>query len=168
MRLSRTVRRVLWILALASLVTVFGLAGRGDGKPPTNEERVEALAEEFACPECSGQSVAQSNAPAAVNIRNAVAAMVSEGRTDGEIRALVTDRFGERVALVPASGGFVGLVWILPVVVGLLALAGLAAVMVRWRRGIGTVGTASAADEALVERFMAERDEINRLDDVLR
>lgn len=164
MRLGRTARRVLWLLAAALLVSVFSLAGRGDGKPPTNEERVESLAREFACPECSGQSVAQSNAPAALNIRNAVAAMVADGRSDAEIRALVTDRFGEQVSLVPAAGGFVGLVWIVPVVVALLALAALGAVMVRWRRGIGSIGAASAQDRALVERFMAERAEFDRVE----
>ncbi len=164
MRLSRVLRQVLWIIAVALLVAIFAVAGRGDGIPPTNEERVATLAAEFACPECSGQSVAQSNAPAAQNIERAVTELVNEGATDEQIRARITDRFGERVSLVPASDGVVGLVWVIPVVVALLAVAAIIGVLVRWRRGIGAEGTASPEDRALVDEFLAERRELTEVD----
>lgn len=164
MRLSRPLRQVLWIIAVALLVAIFAVAGRGDGTPPTNEERVAALAAEFACPECSGQSVAQSNAPAARNIERAVTELVNEGATDEQIRARITDRFGERVSLVPASDGVVGLVWVIPVVVALLAVAAIIGVLVRWRRGIGAEGAATQADRALVDEFLAERRELTEVD----
>ena len=160
MRLGRTARQVLWLTAGVLLVVIFAVAGRGDGKPPTNQERVETLARQFACPECSGQSVAASNAPAAQNIRAAVTEMVTEGRTNDEIRARVVDRFGERVSLVPGRGGLVGLVWVVPVVVGLLALAAMAAVLWQWRRSVGVGGEATAEDRALVDRFLAEREDL--------
>ena len=102
--------------------------------------------------------MAASNAPAAQNIQRAVSEMVGEGRTDGEIRALIVNRFGERVSLVPASDGLVGLVWVLPIVVAVLAIAALVAVLWRWRRAVGSDGAASAADRALVEEFLAERE----------
>ncbi len=164
MVLSRLVRQVLWILAVAALVAIFALAGRGDSLLPTNEERVEALAEQFACPECSGQSVAQSNAAVAQNIERAVTELVNGGASDEQIRARITDRFGEQVSLVPASSGVVGLVWVIPVVVGLVALAAIAAVLLRWRRDVGAQGKASPADRALVEAFLAERIELTETD----
>lgn len=159
MRFGRRARRVLWALALVCLAIVFAVAGRGDGKPPTQAERVEALSRQFACPECSGQSVAASNAPAARNIRGAVADMVAQGVPDEQIRGRITDRFGEEVSLVPASDGVVSLVWIVPVVVAVVAVVSLGLVLVRWRRTIGEGGAASEADRALVERFLAERQE---------
>ena len=164
MRLGARARRVLWLLAVVCLVGVFALAGRGDGKPPTAAERIEGLARQFACPECAGQSVASSNAPAAQNIEAALTEMVTEGRSDAEIRARIVDRFGQRVSLVPASDGLVGLVWVIPVVVGLLAVAALASALWRWRRSIGADGTASEADRALVERFLAERRDLTEID----
>ncbi|MGD9753123.1 MAG: cytochrome c-type biogenesis protein CcmH [Acidimicrobiia bacterium] len=159
MRFGRTTRRALWAAAIACLVVVFAVAGRGDGKPPTQAERVEALSRQFACPECSGQSVAVSNAPAAQNIRNAVAEMVADGVPDEQIRGRIVDRFGERVSLTPPAQGVVSLVWVIPVVVAVVAVAALALVLLRWRRTVGDGGEASDADRALVERFLAERDE---------
>jgi len=159
MRLGRVARQVLWVLAIALLVGILAVAGRGDGEPPTNEERVEALSARFACPECSGQSVANSTAPAAQNIRRAVTEMVGQGATDEQIRARIVDRFGERVSLIPAADGLVGLVWVVPVVVAVLAVAAIVLVLVRWRRTIGDEGRASAEDEALVDSFLAERQD---------
>lgn len=160
MRLGPAARRVLWVVALAWLVGVLTWAGRGDGSPPTNAERVEALAGQFACPECSGQSVASSNAPAARNIESALADMVNEGRSDQEIRDRIVNRFGERVSLVPQRDGFVGLVWVLPVVVAVVAVAAVAGVLWRWRSSVGQSGLASEDDRRLVEEFLAERREL--------
>ena len=157
MRLGPRARRVLWVVASVWLVGVLAWAGRSDGSPPSNAERVETLAGKFACPECAGQSVASSNAPAAQNIEAALAEMVNEGRSDQEIRDRIVDRFGERVSLVPQRDGFVGLVWVLPVVVAVIALAAVAGVLWRWRSSVGDTGLASDADRARVEEFLAER-----------
>jgi cytochrome c-type biogenesis protein CcmH len=154
MRLGATARRLLWVAAI-----LLAVGGRDDGRPPTDGERVESLARQFACPECAGQSVAASDAPAAQNIRSAVASLVDEGRTDAEIRALVVDRFGERVQLTPSATGVVSLVWVLPVVVGVVALGSLLAVLGRRRRS--GAGAADPADRALVEAFLAERAEMS-------
>ena len=49
--------------------------------------------------------------------------MVDRGRTDGEIRSMLVDRFGEDIDYMPSGDGLVGLVWVLPVIVGGVALA---------------------------------------------
>ena len=158
MRLSRPLRQALWLVALATLAITLFLGSRSDGRPRSDEDRVSSLATQFACPECEGQSVAQSNAPAALNIRTAIAQMVDEGRTDGEIRALIADRFQERVLLVPEGEGVVALVWAVPVAVGVVALAGLVVVFRRWRQPLARPAT--DADRDLVARFLAERAEL--------
>ncbi|MGD9749589.1 MAG: cytochrome c-type biogenesis protein CcmH [Acidimicrobiia bacterium] len=157
MRLNRRVRRVLWGLALLLLTGIFFIAGRGDGHPPSNRERTEALARQFACPECDGQSVAASNAPVARNIRLTIAELVQQGRTDGEIRAHLVGRYGERTQLTPSATGFTALVWVVPVAVGVGATAALGLVLVQWRRAQGGVGAPDDADRDLVERFLTER-----------
>ena len=95
----------------------------------------------------------------AQNIRNAVAEMVADGVPDAQIRGRIVDRFGERVSLTPPAEGVVSLVWVVPVVVAVVAVAALVLVLIRWRRTVGDGGEASEADRALVERFLAERDE---------
>ena len=158
MKLSRPLRQALWVVALATLAITLFLGSRSDGRPRSDEDRVTALSTQFACPECEGQSVAQSNAPAALNIRTAIAQMVDEGRSDDEIRALIVDRFQERVLLVPEGEGVVALVWAVPVAVGVVALAGLVVVFRRWRQPLARPAT--DADRDLVARFLAERDEL--------
>ncbi|MGD9751104.1 MAG: cytochrome c-type biogenesis protein CcmH, partial [Acidimicrobiia bacterium] len=69
------------------------------------------------------------------------------------------DRIGERVSLTPPAQGVVSLVWVIPVVEAVVAVAALALELLRWRRTVGDGGEASDADRALVERFLAERDE---------
>ncbi|MFN0027673.1 MAG: cytochrome c-type biogenesis protein CcmH [Acidimicrobiales bacterium] len=160
MRLGPAARRVLWVVALVWLVGVLTWAGRSSGTPPTNADRVQTLAGQFACPECSGQSVASSNAIAARNIEAALAEMVTEGRSDQEIRDRIVDRFGERVSLVPQRDGFVGLVWVVPVVVAVIALGALVAALWRWRSSVGQSGLASEEDRRLVEEFLVERREL--------
>ena len=57
--------------------------------------------------------------------------------------------------LIPPASGFAGLVWILPVVVLIVALAGVSAALARWRRRARS--TPSDDDRALVEQALRER-----------
>lgn len=158
MRFTRPVRQALWIIALAVLAVTLFVGAQGQSAPPTDQQRVERLAKRFACPECEGQSVAQSNAPAAQNVRTAIADLVDHGRTDDQISAFIVDRFGERVLLTPRRDGVVGLVWVVPVAVGAVALGGLVVVFVKWRQPMSRQVT--EADRSLVAAFLAERHEL--------
>lgn len=163
MRLSAPARQALWILAVAALAIVLFVGGRPGSGPRTDEERVGDLAREFACPECSGQSVAESNAAAAINVRQEIARQVDDGRTDPEIRERIRDQFGERVLLSPPKTGFTSLVWVVPVAVAVCAFAGLGLVFWRWRTPLGGATDGPSDDDRdLVARFLAEREELTR------
>jgi cytochrome c-type biogenesis protein CcmH len=92
--------------------------------------------------------VAASDAVVARNIRISIAGWIDEGRSDDYIRAELVDRFGEDVDYTPAADGITSLVWILPVVLGAGALAGLVAVFRRWSTERNLEAT--DADRALV------------------
>ena len=64
-----------------------------DGGARSDEERAQALAEDFRCPTCRGQSVADSDAPAAEAIRSQIERQIDEGRSDAEIRDYVLSRY---------------------------------------------------------------------------
>ena len=117
---------------LWSWIGVFVVAGSAllygvvdEGTPRTNADRAYALAQDFACPVCQGQSVAESDVPVARNIRREIATWVSEGRTDAEIRDELVAAFGEDIDYNPPATGVSALVWVLPVVVGAGAVVGL-------------------------------------------
>jgi cytochrome c-type biogenesis protein CcmH len=136
---TRTVRR--WApWAVLALVLVVALAAGATGDSGSDggdsvEARTARLSRELRCPTCRGLSVADSDAKAAQAIRDEIAARVEAGQTDDEVRAFLVSRYGEDILLEPSGSGFTGLVWALPVAVGVIAAAGLAVAFRRWRTG---------------------------------
>jgi cytochrome c-type biogenesis protein CcmH/NrfF len=127
-------RRLAW-LGLAAVVLVALFIGVTDRKPATADERARSIGDSVMCPACSGESVTNSQAPAAVNIRRQIKARVDQGQSDQQIRDALADAFGKRVILNPPKSGIAGLVWVLPVAALVAALAGLVVAFRRWGSG---------------------------------
>lgn len=140
------------VLPIVAVVLVVG--SRRGGGPVTAQERVERIAEEVRCPTCESQSVADSRAPASEAIREEIRRRVDAGESDGAIRSFLVSRYGKDIVLEPEAKGVSALVWALPVVAVVGALAGLAVAFRRWGRR--PPATASAEDRALVERARAQ------------
>jgi len=134
---------------LAIVLGVSLLIGVTGSRPPrTAEDRARALSETVACPVCDGQSVAESDSEAAKGIRSVISTRISEGATDAQIRDELAAAYGEHVLLTPGRTGVASLVWTLPVVALVAAVAGLALTFRRWRRAGGA--RATDADRELV------------------
>jgi len=149
-------RTVSWLLVAVIGVAALLYGSIDEGPPRTDADRAYEMAKTLACPVCAGQSVAESDATVAKSIRRSIAVWIDEGQSDAFIRASVVDRFGEEVDYTPSATGIGSLVWILPVVGGAGAIAGLFLVFRRW----GEDGDleASAADRALVDSIRGEVD----------
>ena len=130
-----------WLLVLAVVVASLVGSELADRPPLTNADRVHDLAGDFACPVCQGQSLGESDVPIARTIRTTIRTMVDRGRTDTEIRSMLVARFGEDIDYTPRGDGLVGLVWVLPVLVGGAAVAGVTVSIRRWQ-GRPTGGSA--------------------------
>jgi cytochrome c-type biogenesis protein CcmH/NrfF len=152
---SRGFRRVAWAGIALVVVVSLAVGAAGDAGPESSADRVQRIASTLKCPECVGQSVGDSNSSRARAIRVEIARGVESGATDDEIVQGIVDRYGETVTLVPPGTGFAGLVWALPVLALILALAALGATFLRWRRS--PVLHASDDDRALVEQARAQR-----------
>ena len=148
-------RSVIWLAIVAVALSALVVSTQVDGPPRTNEDRVRSLSEDFACPTCDGQSVAESNAVVAEEIRREIRRQVDAGATDEEITQNLIASYDESIDLRPRASGIVGLVWTVPVVVMVFGFAGLASVFRRWRATDGQ--TPSRDDEALVARLRRER-----------
>jgi cytochrome c-type biogenesis protein CcmH len=144
-------RAVWWVLigALALGLLVFATIDRGGGAQD-NAERAQSLAEQFACPVCQGQSIAESDVPIAREIRKEIRTRLDQGQTDGQIRDYLVAQYDDKIDLRPRATGVVGLVWIMPVVAFVAALGGLTAVFRRWRRE--ELIAATDEDRALVDQ----------------
>jgi cytochrome c-type biogenesis protein CcmH len=152
---SHAFLRASWIVIVALVLVSLARATFDEGPPRTTEQQVEAIARTLKCPVCGSQSVADSDVAASRAIRAEIARLVEEGKSAGEVRATIGASFGDQVQLIPPASGFAGLVWILPVVVLVVAMAGVSAALARWRR----TPRASPSDEdrAVVEEALRKR-----------
>ena len=97
------------------------------------ERRFHALVSELRCVMCQNQSLADSNAQIAHDLRREVFDLMRAGRSDDEIRGFLVARYGEFVLYRPRFGGHTWLLWLAP---ALLLFAG-GAVIVRILRARG-------------------------------
>ena len=142
-----------WVLMLIVGGAALIVGATGDTGPQTEGERVSELASTIRCPQCRGQSVAESNVTIAREIRADIRERVAAGESDDEIRQVYIDRFGRSVVLTPDADGFTGLVWIVPVVAAGLGLAAVALAFQRWRAEAAQLVAATDDDRELVERL---------------
>ena len=93
---------------------------------PALEGRARGISAELRCLVCQNQSIDDSDAPLAKDLRVLVRERLKAGDTDDEVRSFVVQRYGEFVLLRPVVGGHTLLLWLTPVLV--LGLGGLAVV----------------------------------------
>ena len=122
------------VLAAALLATLPVLAPAVEPRSfpsPELAERYRGLVEEIRCLVCQNQSIANSNAELARDLRNKVDEMLRGGRSDEEILAYMVDRYGNFVRYRPPFDAATALLWCGPFV---LAAAALGWLFVRVRR----------------------------------
>lgn len=117
------IRHISWAAATCIAISAFVYGAVDQGAPRTNSERVHLLAQNFACPVCAGQSVAESDVPVARQIRRQISVWVDEGRADDYIEDQLVASYNNTISYTPSTSGLTGLVWILPVVIGSIAVA---------------------------------------------
>ena len=68
---------------------------------PGLDERYRALIREVRCPKCLNESIAESDAPVAADLRREVRRLVAEGKSDDEVKTFLSSRYGESVLYRP-------------------------------------------------------------------
>jgi cytochrome c-type biogenesis protein CcmH len=117
------------------------------------EKRTAALAHELRCLVCQNQTLADSNAPLAVDLRNQIRERMREGASERDIIAFMVERYGDFVLYRPPWKATTLLLWLGPT---LLMLGGLAALYYRIARrrredaGPGLSGAERARATALL------------------
>ena len=98
---------------------------------PEHEQRYHSIIDELRCLVCQNQTIADSNADLASDLRREVYRMVEDGQSAEEIAGFMVARYGEFVLYRPALEGRTLLLWIGPFV---LAAAGLVVLFAHLRR----------------------------------
>ena len=88
----------------------------------TGQERFQSLTNELRCMVCQNQTIAESNAGLAVDLKKQVAKQINEGKTDDQILNFMEERYGEFVLYNPPVSFENSLLWLTPFVVLIIAV----------------------------------------------
>lgn len=115
------------------------------------EQRADKLAHGLRCLVCQNQTLAESNAPLAQDMRNLIRGQLAEGRTDAQIMRFFEDRYGDFVRYDPPFKPITWLLWLGPF--ALLAL-GFAVLLRTLRRRAGARAPLTADERERAARFL--------------
>jgi cytochrome c-type biogenesis protein CcmH len=107
-------RRLAAAVAFAAATLAFGQAEEVAHPDAKVEQRLKSLAEELRCLVCQNQTIADSNAPLALDLRNQIRSQVAQGRSDDQIRAYMVDRYGDFVLYRPPLKAATVALWLGP------------------------------------------------------
>ena len=148
-------------LVVAALLVVAPLARAADAVPtendPVAQSRAVRLTEQLRCLVCQNQSIAESNAELAVDLRRQVREQVASGKTDQEIIDYMVARYGDFVLYRPPVRGTTMLLWIGPALLLLLG-AFLLLRILRQRRALPDAAPLTVEERARAERMLAEAE----------
>ena len=125
-------------------------------KDPALEARARALSQELRCLVCQNESIDDSNAALAHDIRVLLRERIKKGDTDQQVINFLVARYGEFILLKPPFDWNTWLLWLVPP--GALAIGGLAAAASYWKRRnrVAEAAPLSEAEAADLQRLLAE------------
>ncbi|MDA8585948.1 cytochrome c-type biogenesis protein CcmH [Rhodobacteraceae bacterium] len=143
--------------ALAFLVMMAGAAWAVEPgemlEDPVLEDRARALSKELRCLVCRNESIDESNAELARDLRVLVRERIAGGDTDDEAMAFIVDRYGEYVLLNPPVTGSNVILWVAGPVL-LLAALGISGVYIRRRRDDDAPEALTSGEEARLAELL--------------
>jgi len=125
-------------------------------RSPAIEARARTLSQQLRCMVCQNESIDDSDAPLARDLRVLVRERLQAGDSDGQVLDFLVARYGEFVLLKPRLSWRTALLWGLPPA---LLLAGIALLVVaanrRWRH-VETAPNLTATEQATLKKILAE------------
>lgn len=136
-------RRAAWILSFALLAP---LAHADQATQPVDPDRLYQLTSQLRCLVCQNESLADSDASLAVDLRNVIRSHMAAGESDAQIKKFLVDRYGDFVIYRPPFNSSTLVLWLGP----LLLVAG--GLLVLWRSMRSGKAGSSAGDADHVEK----------------
>jgi cytochrome c-type biogenesis protein CcmH/NrfF len=151
------VKHALAALLVALALPMATLAGEAAhvAADPALEARVNELAAELRCLVCQNQSLADSHAELAIDLKNQVREQLRAGRSATEVVSYMTDRYGDFVLYRPPWKASTLLLWLGPALLLILG-AWRAGAAVRRQRRAPAAGGLSEQDQARADALLAD------------
>jgi cytochrome c-type biogenesis protein CcmH len=154
------VRHILAALALLAAVTLPALAVEPNERlaDPVLEARAREISKNLRCLVCQNESIDESNADLAHDVRVLLRQRLVAGDTDAQAIKFIVDRYGQFVLLRPPVEPATYVLWFGPAIVVVLAAAGTALAVRNRRRGAAGPAPLSEAEQERLARIMRESD----------
>ena len=151
-----------WVLVLLVMLALLAPAARALAVQPDEmlpdpalEARARALSKELRCMVCQNQSIDDSDAPLARDLRILVREHLRAGETDQQVLDFLIARYGEFVLLRPRFSPHTALLWLTPL--GVLVIGALGIAMSA-RRQRNSEGNLTASEEARLAEILQRKD----------
>ena len=123
------IKRAITIIAFVGISLSANAQNLGDD--PFIESRLKALSQELRCLVCQNQTLADSSAPLAEDLRREIRELIEKGMTDEEITAYLVARYGDFVRYRPPLKSQTALLWAGPII---LLVTGFGILLITLRR----------------------------------
>lgn len=140
-------RLSLGILLLLLSIQVHAIDPQQSFSNPADQQRYKVLTSEIRCLVCQNETIADSTALLANDLRREVRRMVEEGMTDAEIKDFLVSRYGDFVLYRPQFKSTTALLWLAPLLLLLIGGSTFAVVLSRRSRLPKDVDAPLIADE---------------------
>jgi len=151
--ISRTIDK--WIALVCVLLPLGATAQMPASADEAHQRRVARLAEQLRCLVCQNQSIADSNAELAVDLRRQIDEQIRQGRTVAEIVDFMVQRYGDFVLYKPPVKATTLVLWFGPVALLLLG-SGILLHHLRERRKWAGATPLSVEDQRVAARLLGE------------
>ena len=146
-----------------AVIILVGIVTPVWAQTPTPNQ-INAIAKELWCPLCNGVRLDNCELQACIQMKEVIAQKLMAGESRDQIRAYFVQQYGDVVLGAPSNEGFNRVVWLMPVLVGLVAAGWLVFLVRSWtKRRLPTAAAstkpalpASASKDAYLKRVDAE------------
>ncbi len=118
------------LLLLAASVPAIAAPVADTFSNPATETRARALQRQLRCLVCQGESIDESGASLAADLRHLVRQQIADGKSDDEIKTYLVSRYGDFILMRPPLQPDTYLLWLAPFVV-LIGAGGVAVWVIR-------------------------------------
>lgn len=140
--------RAFFLVIALSIAATSSMAAYEEALPDAaQEERARSLFRELRCVVCQGQSIDESNADLAADLRQIVRGKIVEGESDETIKTFLVDRYGVFVLMRPPMRSDTYLLWFGPVLLLLIGGGMVWAIVGRAKRRGASAGAELPSEE---------------------
>ena len=142
------------LLASALAATGFAAPAADTAADPALEARVQVVAADLRCLVCQNQSLADSHAPLAIDLKNQVREQLQAGHSPQQVVDYMTARYGDFVRYRPALKPTTVLLWAGPLLLVLAGVAGLWRAVARQQRAAGAEPALAPAEQDRADQLL--------------